>query len=237
MTDTSRSPAELRSMFGANLKHLSGSYPTVSALCRELGINRTQFNRYLSGESFPRPEVLDRICRFFQVDARILLVPLDEIEPAPSHPAATALDGFLAPHHEQTLPPGFYHATEADPEDPFVTSHRLLFLRRIGHTTLLRSFEPRALLPQSPAKDREVQGFVSSNGSQIFALLARRGARDSRMMVLSTSPHGVEWSGHVIDLSGYTSALPRPKRLILRRLPNTTEATLRLARAVPHAPG
>ncbi|MDA7966971.1 helix-turn-helix transcriptional regulator [Ruegeria sp.] len=232
MTDTSRSPAELRSMFGANLRRLSDSYPTVSALCRELGINRTQFNRYLSGESFPRPEVLDRICRFFQVDARILLVPLDQIEPALGHPATTVLDGFLAPNHEQTLPPGFYHAEEAHPEDPQITRHRLLLLRRVGHTTLLRSFEPRTLLPHCSTQDREVQGFVSSNGSQIYALLARRGARDSQMMVLSASADGIEWNGQIIDLYG---PLSTPKRLTLR-LNDTTKATLRLARAAPYAP-
>ncbi|MGC0225182.1 helix-turn-helix domain-containing protein [Pseudooceanicola nitratireducens] len=52
----------------------------ISALCRELGINRTQFNRYKSAESWPRPDVLDRICRYFGVNARIYLEPLDQIE-------------------------------------------------------------------------------------------------------------------------------------------------------------
>ena len=75
----SRSPAELRSMFGENLRRLSRRYPSISELSRQLGINRTQYNRYLSGESFPRPDVLDKICRFFEVDARILLDPVDEI--------------------------------------------------------------------------------------------------------------------------------------------------------------
>ena len=67
------SPAELRSMLGANLRQLSNQAASISALCRELGINRTQYNRYLAGESFPRPDVLHRICSYFEVDARILL--------------------------------------------------------------------------------------------------------------------------------------------------------------------
>ena len=73
------SPAELRKMFGANLRILADRFPSVSQLCRELGINRTQFNRYLSGESFPRPDVLHRICQFFDMDARILLEPIDTL--------------------------------------------------------------------------------------------------------------------------------------------------------------
>ena len=68
----SPSPAELRSMLGANLRRLTRGAVSISALCRDLGINRTQFNRYLAGESFPRPDVLHRICSFFDVDARIL---------------------------------------------------------------------------------------------------------------------------------------------------------------------
>ncbi|MEP2716327.1 helix-turn-helix domain-containing protein, partial [Pseudophaeobacter sp.] len=45
-----RTPAQLRNMFGTNLRHLAQNYPSVSELARRLGINRTQFNRYMSGE-------------------------------------------------------------------------------------------------------------------------------------------------------------------------------------------
>jgi hypothetical protein len=69
--------AQLRAIFGANLRTLSASATSIAGLCRDLGINRTQFNRYLVGEAFPRPDVLDQICRFFGVDARILLEPLE----------------------------------------------------------------------------------------------------------------------------------------------------------------
>ena len=66
-------------MFGANLRQLASAYPSISELSRQLGINRTQFNRYLSGESFPRPDVLARICRFCEVDARVLLEPVSKL--------------------------------------------------------------------------------------------------------------------------------------------------------------
>ena len=79
MPEMRRSPAELRSMFGENLRILANDYPSISELSRQLGINRTQFNRYLSGESFPRPDVLWKICDFFEVDARVLLEPVQNI--------------------------------------------------------------------------------------------------------------------------------------------------------------
>ncbi|NBV62153.1 MAG: XRE family transcriptional regulator, partial [Rhodobacteraceae bacterium] len=71
------SPANIRAIFGQNLQRLCAQGPSVSAICRKIGINRTQFNRYLTGDSFPRPDVLERICLHFNVDARILLRPLD----------------------------------------------------------------------------------------------------------------------------------------------------------------
>jgi transcriptional regulator with XRE-family HTH domain len=70
------SPSALRQVLGDNLRLLCRDVPSVSKLCTEIGVNRTQFNRYLSGEAFPRPDVLFRICAKFGVDANILLHPL-----------------------------------------------------------------------------------------------------------------------------------------------------------------
>lgn len=70
------SPAALRQVLGDNLRLLCSDGGSVTKLCAEIGVNRTQFNRYLSGEAFPRPDVLYRICAKFGVDANILLHPL-----------------------------------------------------------------------------------------------------------------------------------------------------------------
>ncbi len=67
-------------MFRRNLRALAATQPSVAQVCRDTGINRTQFNRYLAGEAFPRPDVLDRICRHFGRDARILLEPLEDLD-------------------------------------------------------------------------------------------------------------------------------------------------------------
>lgn len=60
------SPAQIRSIFGENLKTLCRESGAVSAICRELDINRTQFNRYLSGESFPHPDIFGKNLRSLQ---------------------------------------------------------------------------------------------------------------------------------------------------------------------------
>ncbi|MEL6959829.1 MAG: helix-turn-helix transcriptional regulator [Pseudomonadota bacterium] len=67
-----------RDVFSQNLKVLMGDKPNVSQVCRDIGINRTQFNRYLGGTSWPRPDVLVQICTHFDTDARVLTTPLSE---------------------------------------------------------------------------------------------------------------------------------------------------------------
>lgn len=84
-----RSPEELRTVFGRNLRLMASKSPSISQLCRDIGVNRTQFNRYLAGDAFPRPDVLDRICQHFGRDARILLEPLERLDrEAPRWPLA-----------------------------------------------------------------------------------------------------------------------------------------------------
>ncbi len=67
-SETNTTPTQLRAVFGQNLRLLCQGHSTISSICRELEINRTQFNRYLSGESFPQPDVLHKICSFFKTD-------------------------------------------------------------------------------------------------------------------------------------------------------------------------
>src|SRR5699024_7323279 len=71
MVKTAQSPAQLRSVFGNNLRQLVRSRGSISELARELDLNRTQMNRFLNSASFPRPDVLQRICTVFGVDARV----------------------------------------------------------------------------------------------------------------------------------------------------------------------
>lgn len=79
-------------VFAENLRQLVSGEKSVSAVCRALEINRTQFNRYLSGEAHPRPEVLEKICVHFGRDARILLTPLAELDAWRTHRLPAEID-------------------------------------------------------------------------------------------------------------------------------------------------
>jgi|GEM_PF-2187986 len=106
-------PQQIRDIFGENLKALIGKDNSVSQVCRDIGVNRSQFSRYLAHESHPRPDVLARICEHFGVDARILTEPLDTLRradiehPDPTLKFPTILARMRAFDHD-IMPDGFY---------------------------------------------------------------------------------------------------------------------------------
>jgi len=64
--------------FAENLRLLCSYCHSVSEVCRQLGINRQQFARYLSSESLPSSRNLRKICDFFGVEESEALLPHKE---------------------------------------------------------------------------------------------------------------------------------------------------------------
>ncbi|MEQ8400982.1 MAG: helix-turn-helix transcriptional regulator [Silicimonas sp.] len=66
----------MRDEFADNLAHLCSYHSSIAEVCRRIGINRQQFNKYLSGQSRPSRANMRRICDFFGVtEPEILLEP------------------------------------------------------------------------------------------------------------------------------------------------------------------
>ncbi len=235
-----RSPAELRTIFGLNLRKLAENFSSIADLTRQLGINRTQFNRYLAGESFPRPDVLDRICRFFDIDARILLEPVDDIRLSQERSANGVLTDFLglqsASVSEELFPTGFYRFARRsfiNPDD-FVTG--LLHITRQGTQTSLRGYETTAAmrtqdLPTHP-QTRVFGGLVfrQENGIAIFA--ARRNAMTSSFNYLTrvASFENNFWVGFITRTVPEEVGRPRAVRMVYEFLGNRVADALPTAR-------
>lgn len=64
--------------FAANLKLACSHYRSISEVCRQLSINRAQFNKYLSGQSRPTAFNLKRIGDFFGVEDYELNLPPEQ---------------------------------------------------------------------------------------------------------------------------------------------------------------
>lgn len=58
-----------------NLRLLCSYHKSIAEVCRQLGVNRSQFNRYLSGDTFPSLRLMRRICDFFGIEESELLMP------------------------------------------------------------------------------------------------------------------------------------------------------------------
>ena len=63
-----------------NLRLVCNYKKSISEVCRELDINRQQFNKYLSGKTTPSHNNLRKICDFFGLEDHEMYLPHDEFE-------------------------------------------------------------------------------------------------------------------------------------------------------------
>lgn len=243
MPEMRKSPAELRSMFGQNLRILADGYPSISELSRQLGINRTQFNRYLSGESFPRPDVLARICDFFDIDARVLLEPVQNIMAGSDPLTSPFLKGFVGAGvcsvDENIFPSGFYRFVRASflDADKYVTGLVLVF--RENGATFVRGYETRAALSAQgmpvTRQAREFRGLVLRQEDGVSALISRQGSHTASFNYLSrvTSFENNVWVGYVARTIQETLSNDRIVRMVYEHLGSNFGA----AKAAAHGSG
>jgi transcriptional regulator with XRE-family HTH domain len=52
----------IHKIFAGNLRRQCSHFESIAEFCRQSGINRQQFNRYLSGQNLPNPRSLKKIC-------------------------------------------------------------------------------------------------------------------------------------------------------------------------------
>ena len=235
-------PAELRAIFGENLRKLSESYSSVAGLCRELGINRTQFNRYLSGESFPRPDVLHRICQFFEVDARVLLEPVEAIQPGGvdllNHPVVA---GFFGAGPVQVpmeiFPDGFYRFVRPSFIDDTQFVRGLVYISRADGYTFLRGYESRAALRSQglslKPRDREFRGLVMRQEEGIMAIVTHRDslACSFNFLTQETSFQSNLWEGYVTRTVREKVTGRRATRMVYEHLGRDRRAVMEAARS------
>jgi len=234
-------PVQLRGVFGDNLKKLTARYPSVASLCRELGINRTQFNRYLAAESFPRPDVLHKICTFFEVDARILLEPVDkaseEHDDLFHHPAVTNFLGKTTdPVSLDELPSGFYRFSRPS----FVEDNRFVigtfYVFRTDGRAFVRGFElPEAMNDQGlsiSSYNREFRGITLKQEQGLVILAARRGATTCSFSYLARVPsfHNNFWEGYATRTVTESITCQRVVRFVVEHIQGGWREALKITR-------
>ncbi len=215
-------------MFGSNLRSLAQAYPSISELSRQLGINRTQFNRYLSGESFPRPDVLARICHFFDVDARVLLEPVENLAHGNDPLGGPFLKDYVGDGvrnvPESLFPSGFYRFSRRSFLDQGRYVLGLVWVFRRDEGTFIRGFEARAAMHSQGlpmTRDaREFRGLVMRQEDGVGALISRRGTMTGSYNFLNrvTSFENNYWVGYVARTMRETAGTERVVRMVYEHL-------------------
>lgn len=235
-----RSPRELRAVFGANLKELSKDYASISELARQLGINRTQFNRYLSGESFPRPDILARICAFFEMDARILLEPVGNLAAREDPLTGPVLTEYLGRGAvdvpESVFPSGFYRFSRRSFMDQSQFVVGIVWVFRDGRSIYIKGFEARHALEAQglppTARNRAFLGLVMQQDEGIAALISRRATMTFSFNYLhpASSFENNYWAGYVARTMRETPATQRVTRMVYEYLGTRVHDALAPAR-------
>jgi transcriptional regulator with XRE-family HTH domain len=70
--------------FSENLHALTVRRGSVADVCRDLAVNRQQFNKYLNGSVIPREEMLGKITKYFGVAALDMFKAPGQLELAPT---------------------------------------------------------------------------------------------------------------------------------------------------------
>lgn len=239
--DLQSKPISTRDLFGRNLRQLTQDYPSVSEVCRRIDINRAQFNRYLAGESYPRPDTLDRICRFFGTDARILTHRLEDISaPQPDLMTHPEIAEFAALHasrvSEDLLPSGFYRFSRQSFLYPEHYIIGLLYVYRRDGWTFIKGSEARqTVVEQGLPEDRrtrQFKGYMRQLEDGIGAMISRRNAMTCTFNFISpvASLNRNFWHGYAARTVKEEMNSHRAVRMVYEYLGESTELILQTAR-------
>jgi len=237
--NSSTTDREILAVFSENLRQLSEAEPSKTELCRKLGINRNQFNRYLSGQASPRPLQLHRICEYFQVDARILLEPLknakDQDQSKEPIKFGSSLCKAFQPVSKAVLPDGLYSEWKYSMIHPGKISFGLLRIytengiRRVRSKYALR-LHPGIISKRHDKAFSEILGVAFTQGSG-FAILDQSDL--SNLFALASFRVGHYYNPDLfpgIEVTGSSHQLASGGPIFLERLPSETGPLLAVAR-------
>lgn len=175
--------------FADNLRALCTRHGSIAAVCRALGMNRQQFNKYLSGSTLPNLATLEKICSFFGIESESLF-----LDPAAlAKPKAEAVFGGLALHglgvaanafaamQPTTLRHGCYHLYSLWPRDAAACLREAVLIQKQGNATVFTRFTKYRTLGQRQTyylSGRHDGVVLESEKARFLLALNRKGSGD-----------------------------------------------------------
>jgi hypothetical protein len=194
----------LRENLAVNLRRLCAQHGSIAAVCREMGVNRQQFDRYLSMDALPNRATTARICEYFQIEEAELYRDPDTVDGI-ERPArlgrlgGQAGEGAIAARlFAPPLPkiaPGFYQTYFSIPGEPAQILCSITSIRTEGERTTFRRItglaETRGTTWSHFRGDHE--GVVMERFNWFFFLaLNRRDPKEPTFMAVQWGPYSPE---------------------------------------------
>ncbi|WP_282605794.1 helix-turn-helix transcriptional regulator [Pelagibius sp. Alg239-R121] len=164
--------------FSNNLRSLCSERVSIAQVCREIGFNRQQFNRYLNGGGMPSAHNLRRISQYFGVSVETLVADknqfsaeMDNLEFDDSRRTRHSLDYVFegqARHLRRYL--GFFHGHFRTPTWGENIIRTLVWLREDKGKVLSHTFERAYSEDGSVRQKTRLLGQVAYQGNRIYLI-------------------------------------------------------------------
>lgn len=164
--------------FAVNLRSICANYGSIAQVCREIGINRQQFNRYLNGGGMPSAHNLRRIARHFDVTEADLFADHGDFTRKhilnQKRTANGPVDLMTAPFRDQTQALrrylGFYHSHFQTPTWDGMILRSLIWLYEKDGYVMTRSVERVISKDGSVHQKSRYEGMVSQRGNRVYVV-------------------------------------------------------------------
>lgn len=186
--------------FAKNLRVLCAQMKSVSALCRELSLNRQQFARYLTGESTPSPYNMGKIADYFRLSVADLALPngkfIKHYSEAGSgavnrkRPLVTQILGAGSEPLEQFRRfVGYYSVYMQSPSDPSKLLKSLIQLSMNGDQLISRWEESFTRAEDSSVQVSSYEGVVRVLNGFLFIVDAETSMRETILETILRIPY------------------------------------------------
>ncbi|ARE39686.1 HigA protein (antitoxin to HigB) [Rhodovulum sp. P5] len=256
-------PSSVLAIFGENLKDLCQLRESPARVARDLDISRVQMHRYMSGESFPKPNQLKQICDYFGVDARILTerltaTQMDELvhygrllRACESNLAVKEavdyvgdFDPFFVPSHE--LGDGLYLYVTRSQLHAGMLGQALMQVKTLRRGRVVRTVLPRQYSEGFTGKDeretasgRDLRGIVLRHvDGYCLQFFNSNPRRVSSMIFLSPALNAdlSTFEGIYMIAQGERQGVPRVSRCLLQRIEPSPRNIVAAAHRPPYIP-
>lgn len=232
--------------FSANLRSICAEQGSIAQVCREIGINRQQFNRYLNGAGMPSAHNLRRIVRHFSLNEADFFTPHEDFlrrhVQGKQRSAAGPVDLMTGAFRNQVQLLrrylGFYHAHFLTPTWDGMILRSLIRLYEKDGFVMTRSLERVVSSDGSIDQKSRYEGLVAQRGNRIFVVeheMVREGSVVETILTPSHRQQVRYLRGTTMGVAWRPYVMPYASRSIWKRVEEKTSAreALRACGAFP----